>query len=92
MNDFLIAGNTGEIKGEISARFNRKDLGTPTHYIELQISQYEDQATIKLQGYLYRGLENTGMAEWRAVSRQMDAKNRLLACGPDEEPAPGGIT
>lgn len=40
------------IKGEISAPFNMKDLGTLTHYIRLQIVQYENYGVINFQGYL----------------------------------------
>lgn len=47
---------------------------------------------IKLQSYLSRGLKDTGMTECSAVSTLLDTKNRLLACGLDEEAAPGGKT
>lgn len=35
VDDFLIAMNTARIKGEIWARFNLKDLSTPTLNISL---------------------------------------------------------
>lgn len=46
----------------------------------------------KPTGYLSWDIEDNGMAEYKAVSTPMDAKNRLLQRGPDGEAVPGGIT
>lgn len=64
------------------------------HYISLQILPYDNQnhVTINLQSYLHQGLEDTGMAECRSVSTPIDAKNRLVPRGLDEEVAHGGTT
>lgn len=89
----LIAQNTGTIKMEISELFNMEDLGTSRQYIGVLILHYEelDHVTINVQGYFCRGLEDTDIAECRAVSTPIDDKNRLLQRSLDEEAAPGQI-
>lgn len=93
MDDFLIGGNTEVIKAEISTSFNTGDLGTPRHYIGLQTFWYDqDQIMINLESYHWRGLEDTSMAECKAVFTPIDAKNWLLARDPYEEATPRSIT
>lgn len=92
VDNFLITDNTEGIKAKISTRFNTQYLSTPMHYIGLQTLRYEDQVTVNLQSYLHRGLEDTGIAEFKTISTPTIVKDRLLLCGPDEEAATGGKT
>lgn len=81
VDDLLITGSKFELiegfKQNMAAKFEMTDLGLLTHYLGIEVLQYEGGITIKQEAYAKKILEETSMIEANATQIPMDAGLKL---------------
>ena len=90
VNDMLASGkgNMMKVKGEIRNYFNVTDLGSPQHFIGIEISRNQSLHTITLSQsrYIQTILECFHMSSCTPVHTPLDSNNPLLSTPSTEEP------
>ena len=89
VDDLIIAGENkvdiATIKGQISERFNMKDLGLARKFLGMEI-EYGSNCSIKIhqQQYIQQLLTYHGMQDCSPVITSMDTSVKLISAKDDE--------
>ena len=87
VDDLLITGSKvtmiNEFKAGMSSRFDMSDLGLLTYYLGIEVLQFKGGITLKQESYAKKILDETKMADCKAVQIPMDA-GLQLSKAPEE--------
>ena len=70
-------GEVARLRGELSIRFEMKDLGELSHFLGLEVEGLKDEYFVSQTGYADKLIENFGVKEGKDCSIPLDANFKL---------------